>query len=131
MQKKSGVIFSFFTILILFLLGAFPSFTGFTKNSEVYGGVYSSSCLILDGDFSLFKTGEGGVLREGVTKKEVMERFNARLVFIEEVEGVVNYYCYSDKIKCSLAIKGEKINLHFAERGNVVKVGTPIIFGSF
>ncbi len=131
MQKKLGVALSLFTIFLLFLLGAFPTFLGLTKNSEVYQCSYSSSCDILDGTFSFLKTGEGGVLKEGVTRREVMERFEARLVFTEEVDGVVNYYCYSEKIKCSSLIKGKKINLHFAERGVAVKVGTPLIFGSF
>ncbi len=131
MQKKLSVILSVLTLLILFALSLTPIFNNYAENLEVYQYKYSSNCQISDNLFCLFKTGESGVLKNGVEIQSVILAFNAKIVFVEQINETENFYCYSPKIKGYTRLKGEKINLHFAKGKTKVKVGSPIIFGSF
>lgn len=131
MQKKLSIIISSVIVIILFLLGAYPVFGKIAYGREAYQYTYSSNCKISDYVLPLFKTGEAGILKDGVKIEEVIFDFKAKIVFVEEIDGTENYYCYSGKIKGYTAINGKKINLHFAKKQNLVKVGSPIIFGSF
>ena len=131
MQKKLSVILSILTLLIFFALSLTPIFNDYADNLEVYQYKYSSNCEISEHLLCLFKTGESGVLKDGVEIESVIMAFNAKIVFVEEINEIENFYCYSPKIKGYTRLKGEKINLHFAKGKREVKVGSPIIFGSF
>lgn len=72
--------------------------------------------------------GESATL-EGVTIEEIEKKYSAVLEFEEYVSGVKNYYYYSPCFSRVAFIGGKAVNLHVAERGNVVRIGTPIIFG--
>ena len=56
---------------------------------------------------------------------------SARKVFIEELNEITVYYCYSPNIKRYKVIKGQKINLQIAVRKSVVTIGSPLIYGSY
>jgi hypothetical protein len=54
----------------------------------------------------------------------------AKIIFTEQIEEGTSYYAYSPTIKYRTKIKNKIINLQiFVGKG--VKVGSPIIFGSF
>ena len=68
---------------------------------------------------------------EGDRAQELISRFQAKILFIEEAAGVVNYYCYSPFLEGAVELRGERVNLHIATSGERTAAGTPIIFGGF
>ena len=131
MQKNLSKFISILTLFIFFALSLTPIFNGLIDNAEIYKYSYSSNCQITDNFFCLFKTGESGELIDGVEMKDVILAFNAEIVLVEETGENANFYCYSPKINGYTTLKGKKVNLHFAKSQRKVKVGSPIIFGSF
>lgn len=62
---------------------------------------------------------------------ELEKKFRARLLFTEEVCGIVNYYYESPDFRESVMLYGRPVNLHIAVGGGKTTVGTPLIFGGF
>ena len=60
----------------------------------------------------------------------LLKSVNGEIVFVEEYEGSVNYYCKAD-LPYSVNLYGEEINLHVCFRPDGVKVASPIIFGGY
>lgn len=60
----------------------------------------------------------------------LLNSVNGEIVFVEEYEGSVNYYCKAD-LPYSVSLYGEEINLHVCYRADGVKVASPIIFGGY
>ena len=63
--------------------------------------------------------------------QELLDRFSAEVIMIEDYEDGTSYYAYSSKIKYLEMINGNKINLHIAVKSDGVKIGVPIIYASF
>ena len=63
--------------------------------------------------------------------QEIAARYEAKILFIEEVGGTVSYYAYTARWQDGLWINGQKVNLHIALGKEVLAVGTPIIFDGF
>jgi hypothetical protein len=139
MQKRG--VFTFILCLIVagnfFLINSTSLFYSFNGKNEVYLGYNSSASKIVSVKGEkvknfISKKGEAIFIEnEKLSPIEVMERFNAKLIFIEQIEEGVSYYAYSKDIKYVKRIRGEKINLHvfIGEKGT--KIGSPIIYGSF
>ena len=49
----------------------------------------------------------------------------------ERVNGITNYYFYSDKLMKKEVINGNIVNIHIAVANNYVTIGYPIIYGSY
>lgn len=62
---------------------------------------------------------------------EIMARYGARVLFVEEVCGVKSYYCYTPQWEDTLALNGQTVNLQVAVSSEECVVGTPIIFDGF
>ncbi len=62
---------------------------------------------------------------------EFSQKFDAKLLFTEQVEGATSYYLYSPALGGGVFLKGEKVNLQIAVGGGQTVVGTPLIFGSW
>ncbi len=60
----------------------------------------------------------------------LLKSVNGEIVFVEEYEGSVNYYCKAN-LPYSVSLYGEEINLHVCYRSDGVKVASPIIFGGY
>lgn len=61
---------------------------------------------------------------------EFLKGINGKVVFKEDIDGSVNYYCSAD-LPYSINLRGAKINLHVCVRGDKAKVASPIIFGGY
>ncbi|MBE7086856.1 MAG: hypothetical protein E7369_00970 [Clostridiales bacterium] len=75
--------------------------------------------------------GESFVTNAEFDLQKLIDDFSAKLVLTESGGGVINYYFYSPMIKYKKSIKNQAVNLHVAYRGEVLTIGSPIIFGSF
>ncbi len=60
-----------------------------------------------------------------------IKRLNCTQVYSQEINGITNYYFYTDKLPKKQVVKGEKINIHLAVKGGVVTLGYPFIYGSY
>ena len=141
MLKKVSLIFTaIILILITGITNTKPVFGGFADNFdcyEIYTSTYSSTENIiavttLKEYLSVAKKkGESCRGRGDASKDSIFSAFNARLIYIEETKEGTSYYGYSNKIKYQTEIKGGKVNLHVFVAKDYIKVGSPIIFGSF
>ncbi len=63
--------------------------------------------------------------------EELLTKYGATVVKVEEFLDGVSYYCYSPKLKGGLVIDGRMVNLQVAVKGERTVLGTPIIFGGY
>ena len=83
--------------------------------------------------FDLFRMkGESVILEKEVGDVEaILELYDAKILFIEEVCDTLSYYCYTEKWSDGITLDGATVNLHIAVNQTQCAVGTPIIFGGF
>ena len=138
MFKKTCFIIS----VSIFLFGMIisyskPLFYNKSNGIEVY--LNSSSSLASMEKVDLFQfiflknvKGESVLLdKEGFNLQAFLDEFGAKLKFSESVAEGVSYYAYSPKIPYEKMVNGKLVNLHVFVSKSCVKVGSPIIFGSF
>ncbi|MBR2623387.1 MAG: YwmB family TATA-box binding protein [Clostridia bacterium] len=63
--------------------------------------------------------------------KEIVQNYNAELLFCEEVNGITSYYAYTRDWSDGIYLYGRKVNLHVAIGEENLAVGAPIIFGGY
>jgi len=114
-----------------------PIFLKFSDNFEVYTVNYSSSSEIINVNaltyrFIFSKKGESASIeRDKFNLSDFLSSMNAKIIFTEQVEDRNIYYAYSPSIKYLKVIGDKKINLQICVKTDSVKVGSPLIFGSF
>ena len=81
--------------------------------------------------FTVGKTGESVELEKTTDIEKLLIDFSAKLVMVEEIDCGVSYYAYSSKIPYLTKLKGQKVNLHVFVGEEKIKVGAPLIYGSF
>lgn len=62
--------------------------------------------------------------------EKFLKTVNGQVIFCEEVDGMINYYCKAD-LPYSIELYGEEINLHVCVKDGGVTVASPIIFGGY
>ncbi len=65
------------------------------------------------------------------TVDDLLSTYRAQVLFVEETDGTISYYCYTPRFYDGVRIKGAFVNLHIAHRETRCAVGSPIIFGGF
>lgn len=138
MLKKILVVISAMVLMVsLLFLNNSPLFKNYSKNYEIYLDNYSNSSAIITVNnnkypFVFSKKGESVCIeKESFKLPTFLLEMNARIVFSEEFDGKISYYAYSPKIKYIQRVKNQNINLHIVVSESLVKVGSPIIYGSF
>lgn len=63
--------------------------------------------------------------------EEITRKYQAKILFCEEVNGTLSYYAYVSAWTDSVWLYGQKVNLHVAVGETCLTVGTPIIFGGY
>lgn len=106
------------------------------ESYELYYGASSSSLMARTETPALDKLLSGNVAGESVCYEgnrcdELIQRFQAELLFTEEAAGVTNYYLYSPVLRGGVELKGHVVNLHIAVSERQTAAGTPLIFGGF
>ena len=102
-----------------------PFHLGHLKQIEYVKNVLGAEkiVVIMSGNFS--QRGEVAVL------DKFLRAFRAKIKVMETVGQGVNYYAYSTKIPYNQRVKGKTVNLQIFMGETTVKVGTPMIYGSF
>lgn len=68
---------------------------------------------------------------EKQTLQEILDIYNARVLFTEEACDTCSYYCYTSEWNNAIGVGGYAVNLHIALSKERCTVGTPIIFDGF
>ena len=74
---------------------------------------------------------DGKTLSKEDIAEEITQKYNAEVVFFEEVGGILSCYAYVADWSDGVWLYGKKVNLHVAVGEACLSVGTPIIFGGF
>lgn len=140
--KKAAVIsLSFLFLVFAAQVGAKPFFADYDGVREFYSenGSFTEG-ITREKDCNEKRTLRKITLRgkkgEGIftsvkEAEKIIADFDAELVFAEELCGGENFYYYSKKLPFSASISGKTVNLQIYRRGESVKAGTPLIYGSF
>lgn len=144
MSKKKYYIFVLFGILLItVMLIKRPTLNGLGENKTLYfsGGKQQvvSNGNNTDEKFSVLLSALGeGYKGESVelcggaeTVEYIIEKYNAEVIFIEKVEDITVYYCYSPHFTVCERIGGKNINLQIAANREKVTVGCPVIYGGY
>ena len=111
-----------------------PLFSDYADRYELYLKENSSTSEIVNADnysFPFYVSVKGEACVVKCDEKEIIGDFNAEIVFTEETDDAVIIYAYSKKIPYEKIVNGKKVNLQIAKRNDVIKVGSPLIYGSF
>ena len=137
MRKIACVILSIIFMLLVHISVDKPVFIDESDSVTLYLGNNSSICEIIsidNGDYHKYSNIRGESIRLELTNFDLdafIKKYTAQILFIEQIEQGVNYYCYSPKMKYRRLIDGFIINLHVFVGNECVSIGTPMIFGSF
>lgn len=63
--------------------------------------------------------------------QEILNKYDAELLFCERAGGSVCYYAYSSALVGGVQVNGYLVNLHIAFNDTECAVGTPLIFDGF
>ena len=63
--------------------------------------------------------------------EKFLKNLNLNPVYFEEVNGVKNYYYFTNKLIKKEVIKGKCINIHIAVSKDKTTIGYPIIYGGY
>ena len=61
----------------------------------------------------------------------LIDKLNAKLIYVEEVDGVKSLYYYAKNLPQKELVNGKIVNVHVAISLTKITVGSPIIYGSF
>ncbi len=135
LKKFSVAIASLLLVICLFVANRVPVLEA--NEYEIYLKSYSTTSQIKtvkkdDYKFILGIKGESCTLKEeNFCLDEFIKELDVDIVYEENLGEVVCYYGYSKKVKYLEMINGNLINVHIAIRKDSVKIGFPIIYGSF
>ena len=137
LKKVFVLIFSVFIVMSLIVFNNTPVFSDYADKYEVYLTDFSCSEKIISVNkfqypFVFNVKGESAIIeKQNFSLTAFLKDLNAQIVICESGENYTCYYAYSPTLKKSKVIKDKMINLHIAITENCVKVGSPIIYGSF
>jgi hypothetical protein len=120
----------------VYFLNKTPIFSGYAESYELYIASASSSAKIITVSEKIFPF-VFNVKGQAITidKKDFdltafLNEFNANIVASDSFACGIVYYAYSPKIKYKKKVGEHTVNLQIY-LGEQVKIGSPIIFGSF
>ena len=138
MLKKLCLIILVIALALGFNLSrAKPVFYGVNDRVEVYLSNPSSTAEIKTVSLLEYKcltnvVGESvQMLKNDFDLDKFLDRYSAKIRFTENTEHGVSYYAYSNKIKYKKVVKNTLVNIQIHISKALVKIGSPIIFGSF
>lgn len=137
LKKIPLVLTAFICLFSIWGLINKPLFTGYAGTFEIYlsnGSNINPVCQVgfLESTFINNKKGEACKIKgEKFSLEDFLAKFNAYIVDVEYTESSVNYYAFSPNVKYLATIKGKRVNLHVSIGKNQIKIGSPIIYGSF
>ena len=107
----------------------------FEREKEYYLYSFSSQANIVTDPTPLdllFVTGESARIKtEEANLDELLSFYDAKVLFTENVDGAVSYYCYSPKLKSPVVLDCKSVNLHIIVKDKEIVLGSPVVFGGY
>ena len=107
----------------------------FEREKEYYLYSFSSQANIVTDPTLLdllFVTGESARIKtEETNLDELLSFYGAKVLFTEDLDGAVSYYCYSSKLKSPVVLDGKSVNLHIIVKDKEIVLGSPVVFGGY
>ena len=129
MLKKCAIILAFliFSTFVVFSNLIFLGETVYAVDSKKSSGVITKTISMPFNNYA------GVYKRYGASYdySHFLKENRAKLIFIEEVDGVKNYYYYSKKLPYKEIIKNQKVNIQIAVSNDLIVISSPIIYGSY
>ncbi len=125
MLKKVTCLIIIFASIILYVISFMPK-----KTVEIAVGGKSSG-IIKETSLAVFYDGISATYSLDYDYYSALNLKDCVLQKIEVVDGVKNYYYHSKKLPKIEIIDGKKVNLQISINNESVKIGSPIIYGSF
>lgn len=138
MFKRAFIfIFSIILIFSLIIFNNAPLFSEYSNEYEVFvksGSNINSVKKVSKSEYIWCHgiKGESCVIeKQNFCLSDFFDEFNAEQLFSEKVGEIIVYYAFSPQIKYREKVQGKTINLQVAVSEGHVKVGSPLIYGSF
>ena len=125
MLKKVVCLISVFASIILYVISFMP-----LKTVEIAVGGKSSG-VIKNTSFAIFYDGIAVTYNLDYNYKQSLNLKDCTLQKVEILNGVTNYYYLSKNLPKFELIDGKKVNLQISINSKNVKIGSPIIYGSY
>lgn len=124
------------SLLSCYAINSTPVFSAYADKYEVYFSEYSSLKSVWTVNktgylLCLNKKGESCAVDKQISARQILDEFDADIVKIEKHSEGTSIYAYSNKIKYKKRMFGKIVNLHIEVNDNQMRVGSPIIYGSF
>ncbi len=129
MLKKLGVILILAILIRAYFIGNglfYGETVKIVKGYKSSGEFYTELNLPFKDKTGIYKTYE-----RNFNYFEILEKYDAQLMFLEKVGDVTSYYFYSKKLPFKEVIKNKKVNLQVAVTKENVTIGSPIIYGGY
>ena len=137
LKKIITTVLSVICCFFLCLSVAKPVFSDYADSFELYLHECSSNASIVfvsKSDYPFISDIKGEsckLLKSEFEIEKFLNEFSATVHFTEVIDEGTAYYAYSEKIRYSAEVKGQRINLHIFIAKESVTVGSPLIYGSF
>ena len=125
--------FGVFSFVVFFQISSFP----YATEKEYYLYSPSSQAQIkteLSVDDLLYIKGECAKIETSDGEnclQELIARYAANVIKIEQFDGGMSYYCYSSKLKTPILLDGAYVNLHIVVKEKEILIATPLVFGGY
>lgn len=125
-----------FTAVYKFTATKSPLFA-FSDYVEVYAlcGSFGKGTTVSSREYPFVKNAAGEscslIKHDDFCAEEIVKSLGGEILFTEQTEYGVSYYAYSSKVKYKTRLYGKPVNVHVFENGDGVKIGLPIIYGSY
>ena len=125
MAKILGVILIIYASVTLICPLPFISENSVTCVGGKSSGEFINSLVFCEND------GYQITLSKSQVSLDFLTELKCKKVHSESVNGITNYYFYSDKLIKKQIINGKMVNIHLAVTNNYLTIGYPIIYGSY
>lgn len=138
---------TFFAVLlsiILFLFVAILTTTAFpfegqkeyylssaSSQSLIKSEISLTDLLLLRGESVRFTVEYETEKAKQTYLNDILTKYKAKVLKVENYEDGISYYCYSAKLKRGVNLDGVTINLHVVIKEDGITLGTPLIFGGY
>ena len=124
-----------FALSFVWCINSVSVFGEDAKVLEVYSSFSSSGQIYILSDCNykkiLTRCGECIQKNKNFDYEKFLKDMDAKMQFVENVNGEISIYAYSARIKNFIKIREKKINIQVHIKKDVILLATPIIFGSF
>ncbi len=133
--KTSCILSVILTLLYIWCINSVSIFGKEEEVTEIYSSFSSSRQIYVVSDLDykriLTKCGECVRKDKNFDYAKFLQDIKAEVQFIENIDGGISIYAFSDYFKNFIKINDRRVNIQIHIKEEKILLATPIIFGSF